>query len=99
NSTLIVSAKAAQTSGTDSTTVMVSASGHANGVSNAVTTTIGAPTVTVFAIKAGGGQYTDTAGNVYKADTDYSGGSEASTTATIAGTSDGTLYQSERYGN
>ena len=99
-STLTVTAKAAQTSGTDSTTVTASASGHANGVSNAVTTTIGTSPVTVFAVNSGGGQYTNpSSGIVYKADTDYSGGSAASTTAVITGTSDPTLYQTERYGN
>ena len=97
-STLTVTAKAAQTSGADSTSVTASASGHANGVSNGVTTTIVAP-VTALAVNAGGGQYTDTSGNVYKADTDYSGGYPASTTAAITGTSDPTLYQTERYGN
>src|SRR5208337_695952 len=52
-----------------------------------------------FAVHAGGGQYTDTAGVVYQADTDYAGGTIASTTAAITGTTDPTLYQSERYGN
>ncbi len=55
---------------------------------------------TFFATNAGGGQYTSqSSGIVYHADTDYSGGSTASTTAAITGTSDPTLYQSERYGN
>ena len=97
--TLTVTAIAGQTSGTDSTSVTASASGHANGVSNAVTTTIGAAASTAFATNSGGGKYTDTSGNVYQADTDYSGGSAASTTAAITGTSDPTLYQTERYGN
>jgi hypothetical protein len=52
-----------------------------------------------FAISCGGGQYTDQSGVLYHADTDYSGGSTASTTAAISGTADPTLYQSERYGN
>lgn len=52
-----------------------------------------------FFVKAGGGQYTDISGNVYKADTDYSGGETASTIASIAGTPDGKLYQTEMYGN
>ena len=98
-STLTVTAKAAQTSGADSTTVTATASGHANTISNAVSTTIATSTVTAFAVNAGGGQYTDTSGNLYQADTDYSGGSTASTTAAITGTSDPTLYQTERYGN
>ncbi len=57
-------------------------------------------TSTSFADNAGGGQYTSpSSGIVYQADTDYSGGTAASTTAAITGTPDPTLYQSERYGN
>jgi hypothetical protein len=98
-STLTVTAKAAQTSGTDSTTVTATASGHANGVSNAVATTIVAAPAAAFAVNAGGPKYTSQSGIVYQADTDYSGGSTYSTTAPIAGTSDPILYQSQRYGN
>jgi hypothetical protein len=53
----------------------------------------------VFAINAGGAQYTAQSGIVYKADTNFSGGQIYSTTASIAGTSDGPLYQRERFGN
>ncbi len=98
-STLTVTALSGQTSGTDSTTVTATALGHANGVSNAVTTSIIVPTVQVFAVNAGGGQYTDTSGNVYQEDTDYSGGYTSSSTAAISGTANQTLYQSDRYGN
>ena len=52
-----------------------------------------------FAVNSGGGQYTDTSGNVYQSDTDYSGGTAASTTGAISGTKDPALYQTERYGN
>jgi hypothetical protein len=63
-----------------------------------ISATFAAPTV-VFANNAGGPQYTSQSGNVYEADTDYSGGSTASTATVITGTSDPTLYQSVRYGN
>ena len=53
---------------------------------------------TSFAVNSGGGQYTSQSGTVYQADTDYSGGTAASTTANITGTNDPTLYQTERYG-
>src|SRR5208283_2457691 len=53
----------------------------------------------VFAVHAGGGQYTDQAGVVYQSDMDYTWGSTGSTTAAITGTQDDALYQSERYGN
>ncbi len=56
-------------------------------------------TSTGFADNAGGGQYTSQSGVVYKADTDYTGGTAASTTAAITGSSDPALYQTERYGN
>ena len=97
--TLTVTAMAGQTSGTDSTSVTAGASGHTTGVSNAVTTTIGVSSA-VFAVNSGGPKYTSpSSGIVYQADSDYSGGTSASTTAAISGTSDGTLYQTERYGN
>ena len=53
----------------------------------------------VFAVKCGGGQYTDPSGVLYKGDMNFSGGQTYTTTAPIAGTNDGILYQSERYGN
>lgn len=55
---------------------------------------------TTFAANSGGANYVSSgSGITYPADSKYSGGSVSSTTATISGTSDGTLYQSERYGN
>jgi large repetitive protein len=53
----------------------------------------------VFAVNCGGPQYVDKVGVVYKADTQYTGGSTYKTTAPIGGTSDNVLYQSERYGD
>ncbi len=50
-------------------------------------------------VNAGGGAYTDGAGNVWAADTRFSGGSTATRANAIAGTTDDPLYQSERYGN
>jgi hypothetical protein len=41
--------------------------------------------------------YTDSAGNVWSADTDFNQGSTFSTTHAIAGTSDPTLFQNERW--
>jgi hypothetical protein len=48
---------------------------------------------TPIRINAGGAAYTDTMGNVWSADSNYSGGTAASTTNTIAGTPDQPLYQ------
>ena len=50
-------------------------------------------------MNAGGLQYADTDGAVYLADAKFSGGATYKTTATIAGTTDPYLYQTERYGN
>jgi hypothetical protein len=61
------------------------------------------PPPTTFFVNSGGAPFTDTSGNVYQADVDYSGGSTYSTTAAITGTPDQILnqplYQSQRYGN
>ena len=54
---------------------------------------------TFFPVNSGGGQYTGQSGVVYQADLDYTGGATASTTAAITGTTDPTLYQTERFGN
>jgi hypothetical protein len=53
----------------------------------------------VFAANSGGSQFAGTSGITYQADSSYSGGATWSTTATISGTTDGVLYQTERYGN
>jgi hypothetical protein len=58
----------------------------------------------VWRVNAGGPQYTDTLGNIWAADEDYSGGTQsAPITNTIAGAlpaaADQVLYQTQRYGN
>ncbi len=50
------------------------------------------------AINCGGGAYTALDGTRYVADTYYTGGNVYSTSHAIAGTSDDTIYQSQRYG-
>src|SRR5439155_5156530 len=52
----------------------------------------------LFLVHAGGGQYTDSLGQVWSADNSFTGGSTASTTSSIQNTSDPALYQTERYG-
>jgi len=49
-------------------------------------------------VNAGGSAYTDPQGNVWSADTGFSGGSTYSVTSAIAGTNTPALYQVERYG-
>jgi hypothetical protein len=50
-------------------------------------------------VASGGTAYTDTLGNVWAADKNFTGGSTNGNTNTILGTSDAKLYQNERYGN
>ena len=48
-------------------------------------------------IRCGGPSYTDSKGQIWQADTGFSGGTENSTTQQIGGTSDEALYQTGRY--
>jgi O-glycosyl hydrolase len=64
------------------------------------------PTVTAtpvvqstWRVNAGGPAYTDTQGHVWAADEDYSGGTTIASGGTITGTSDSTLYDTQRYGS
>jgi hypothetical protein len=50
-------------------------------------------------VRAGLGAYTDKAGQVWAADTGFTGGNADHSTAKIAGTTDPALYQGERWGN
>ncbi|MBN2444232.1 MAG: DUF1593 domain-containing protein [Spirochaetales bacterium] len=54
---------------------------------------------TVFAVNCGGSAYTASDGTVYAADTGFSGGSAYTNGASVSGTSDPTLYSTERYGS
>ena len=55
-------------------------------------------TATPIRVDSGGPAFTGGDGRVWQADTGFIGGTVASTTATIAGTTDQTLYKTERYG-
>ena len=52
---------------------------------------------TAIRVHAGGGQYTDSQGQVWAADNGYSGGNVYSVQNTIANTADQALYRTERY--
>ena len=52
---------------------------------------------TAIRVNAGGLAYTDTAGNSWSADTGYNTGTTSSSGVSIAGTSDPTLFQSNRW--
>jgi len=56
------------------------------------------PTFTPVRINSGGPKYTDSLGQVWTADTGYTGGGPYSVTNTITSTSDPTLYKTSRYG-
>jgi hypothetical protein len=62
-------------------------------------TTVPPPTTgfTPIRVNAGGNGFVDTAGNAWSADTGSNGGNTYSTSASIAGTTAGVLYQSERW--
>jgi predicted nucleic acid-binding Zn finger protein len=63
------------------------------------TTPIATISQPIIRINAGGGQYTDGLGQVWQADTFFSGGNTYSTGAPISGTTSDPLFQTERYGN
>jgi hypothetical protein len=64
----------------------------------AFTHSVSAGSFTPIRVNAGGKVYTDSLGQTWSADTDYSGGNVHATTSPIKGTPDPTLYQTYRYG-
>jgi hypothetical protein len=80
---------------TGSITITDSAVGSPQQVSLTGTGTSGA--FSPIRVNSGGPAYTDTQGNVWSADTGFTGGSTDSTTAAITNTTDQTLYKSERW--
>jgi hypothetical protein len=66
---------------------------HTASASLTVNASLGMP----IRVNAGGGQYTDSLGQVWLADTGYQQGSSGSTATTVGGTSDPTLYRTERF--
>jgi hypothetical protein len=75
-----------------------------NLVPTATPTKTATPVVaSIWRVDVGGSQYTDSQGNVWAADENYTGGAAAAVTNAIAGalpgTADQTLYQSQRYGS
>ena len=58
---------------------------------------VAAPAQTAIRINSGGKAYTDAKARVWQADGGYSGGLVSNITATVAGTTDQSLYQNGRY--
>jgi hypothetical protein len=50
-------------------------------------------------VNAGGPSYVDSQGQTWQADTGFTGGGAFSTSSAISGTSDPTLFRTERYGS
>jgi len=65
--------------------------------STQVSVTTPAPSTTVIRVNSGGPQYTDTAGQVWAADTGFNTGNTVNVGNAIAGTSDPALYRTERW--
>ena len=85
---------------TAQTSLVVTAS--LNGGSASFTITLQpppSPAFTPIRVHAGGAAYTDPSGNVWSADTGFTGGGTYNTTHAITNTSTQPLYQNERYGN
>lgn len=83
-------------------TVTVTATSQADSTKSASATINLLPPPPPFSpifVNSGGPAYTDTLGNSWVQDADFTGGSVSSTTKAIANTPDPTLYQTERYGN
>lgn len=77
--------------------VAIDAAGNASSASSGNVTTSAATSGTAIRINTGGTAYTDTAGNVWSADTGFNTGSKTTSTATVTGTTEPTLFKTERY--
>ena len=81
--------------------ITVTATSQADTTKSASATVNLQPPASSFAailVHAGGGAYTDSLGQNWSADTDFTGGNTFSTTHAISNTPDPALYQTERYG-
>ena len=70
-----------------------------SGSKTATLTVNPAPSFTPVRINSGGPAYTDSLGQRWVADTDYSGGGPYTVTTTITNTADPTLYKTSRFGS
>lgn len=98
NSTTITATTPAHAAGAVSV-VVTNPGGQADTLTSGFTYTEPQGGTSLVRVNSGGGNYTGAGGVVWSADTGFSGGGTFSSTRTIGGTSDQTLYRSERYGN
>jgi len=82
---------------TTTSTAVITAS--LNGSANARLTVNPQAAFTPIRVNSGGPAYTDSLGQVWSADTGYSGGSTYTVSGAIANTNDPTLYRTERWGS
>lgn len=77
--------------------VALDAAANVSPASTGTTTTAAAPGGPAVRVNAGGPSYVDGNGNTWSADTGYNTGGSSTSTATVTGTSDPTLFKTERY--
>lgn len=88
-----------QNSGSYTATLKVTDNGGLTATSTvAITVSSSTPSTALYRINAGGPAYTDGSGNSWSADQYFDSGITYTNAVPIAGTSDDTLFQSERYG-
>ena len=97
NSSTITATTPAHSESTVSITV-TNLDGESDTLPNAFTYTDGTAS-SLVRVNSAGGNYTDSGGNLWSADTGFTGGGTFVTSNSISGTSDPTLYRTERYGN
>jgi hypothetical protein len=87
------------TSGPVTASTAVTVTATLNGSKTTTLTVNPPPSFTPVRINSGGPAYTDSLGQLWKADTSFTGGSTYSVTNTITNTADPTLYKTSRYGS
>jgi hypothetical protein len=81
------------------TVIVTDTDGQVATLTNGFTIALNTNPTAAILVNAGGPAYTDSLGQLWNADKDFSGGSPENTTHAIANTADPTLYQTERYNN
>jgi subtilase family serine protease len=74
-------------------------SNFASSTSAVLSETVNTSTLFALRVNAGGPSYVDSQGQTWQADTGFTGGGAFSTSSAISGTSDPTLFRTERYGS
>ena len=85
------------TSATETATAVSSLSAKTSTSMAATANVTAAATAAQWRINAGGSSYTDSNGNLWAADENFNTGNTFSTTSTISGTSDPTLFRTQRW--